>query len=470
MPIDLLSILSSSGTSLAAHRAAVAVASHNIDNASTPGYARQQADLVAVAAGDAGSGGFIGSGVRLANVTQVRDRFLESQIPASLAGASRSSAEAGALEAVAVLDPQASGGLGDALSNFYSSLRALNQNAGSITLRQAATSSARSLTLAFRQTAGSLEQARSGLDAQIQGRIVDVNQLAQEVAGLNGAIRSARATGAEPNDLLDARQKALDRLAEITGAVPVPDGSGDVSVTLGGGVALVTGTLAGSLETIPDPTNDAHLSIRAVPPGSSSPIAVSTGALGGEIGGYLDARDGALATAVGRIDGLAFDLAGAVNVVHQAGFGLDGVTGRTLFDVGTSAAGAATRIAVSAAVANDPRALAAASAASGLPGDATALQAILETERRALGVSGLDPTSTLADLTSQFGGATRSARAIADQDGSLRDHLQTMRQAASGVSLDEELLALQKAQRAYEAVAKVIQTSSEMLKTLMDLR
>ncbi len=60
MPIDLLSILSSSGTSLAAHRAAVAVASHNIDNASTPGYARQRADLVAVAAGDAGSGGFIG--------------------------------------------------------------------------------------------------------------------------------------------------------------------------------------------------------------------------------------------------------------------------------------------------------------------------------------------------------------------------------------------------------------------------
>ena len=68
------------------------------------------------------------------------------------------------------------------------------------------------------------------------------------------------------------------------------------------------------------------------------------------------------------------------------------------------------------------------------------------------------------------GGATRSARAIADQDGSLRDHLQTMRQAASGVSLDEELLALQKAQRAYEAVAKVIQTSSEMLETLMNLR
>ena len=470
MPMDLLSILSSSGASLAAHRAAVAVASHNIDNASTPGYARQRASLDAVPGGDAIGGGFIGAGVRLASVTQVRDRFLESQIPASLSSASRSTTEADALESVGVLDPQAVGGLGDALSNFYSSLRALNQNAGSIMLRQAAVSSARSLTLAFRQTNGSLEQARSGLDAQVQGKIVDVNQLATEVAGLNGAIRTARATGSEPNDLLDTRQKALDRLAELVGAVPVPDGSGDVNVSLGGGVALVTGTLAGSLQALPDPANDAHLSVRAVAPGSSSTTVIASGSLGGEIGGALDARDGALATAVRRIDTLAFDLAGAVNAVHQAGFGLDGASGRTLFDVGTSAAGAASRISVSAAVAADPRALAAASSASGLPGDATALQAILETERRALGTTGLDPTATLADLTSQFGGSTRSARAISDQDGSLRDHLQTMRQAVSGVSIDEELLALQKAQRAYEAVAKVIQTSSEMLETLMNLR
>jgi flagellar hook-associated protein 1 FlgK len=467
MPIDLLSILSSSGTSLAAHRAAVAVASHNIDNASTPGYARQRADFEAVAPGDAGVGGFIGSGVRLANVTQVRDRFLESQIPASLAGASRSSAEAGALEAVSVLDPQAAGGLGDALSNFYSSLRALNQNAGSTVLRQSAVSAARSLTTAFRQASSALEQARSGLDSQVQGKILEVNQLAQEVAGLNGAIRTARATGSEPNDLLDSRQKALDRLAELAGAVPVPDGSGDVNVTLGGGFALVTGDMAGSLQTIPDPSNNAHLALRAVPPGSSTAIAVPPGGAGGEIGGAIDARDGALATAVNRIDTLAFDLAGAV---HQAGFGLDGLSGRTLFDVGTSARGAASRIAVSAPVAGDPRTLAAASSAAGLPGDATALQAILATERQALGATGLDPTSTLSDITSQFGGATRSARAISDQDGSLRDHLQSMRQAASGVSIDEELLALQKAQRAYEAVAKVIQTSSEMLATLMNLR
>jgi flagellar hook-associated protein 1 FlgK len=470
MGVDLLSILSSAGSSLAAHRAAAAVASHNIENASTPGYARQQADLTAVTPVDQVVGGFIGAGVRLSNVTQTRDRFLESQIPAALGGASFSSAEAQSLEAVSALDPQASGNLGDALAQFYSSLRALNQNAGSAQLRQAAVSSARSLAMAFQRTGSALDDAQRGLDAQLQGKVGEVNQLAADVARLNGAISTARAGGSEPNDLLDARQKALDRLAEIAGAVQVQDGSGDVNVSIGGRFSIVDGNLAGSLQTVPDPGNGAHFVVRGSPPGSTTPMDLPTGALGGELGGFLKARDGVIGTAVTRLDQLAFDLAGAVNAAHQAGFGLDGVSGRTLFDVGATASGAASRLAVSAAVAADPRALAAASSAAGLPGDATALQALLSTERAALSASGLDPTATLGDITSQFGGLTASARAEADQDGALLDQLQTMRQSTSGVSIDEELLSLQKAQRAYEAVAKVIQTSSEMLTTLMNLR
>jgi flagellar hook-associated protein 1 FlgK len=121
-------------------------------------------------------------------------------------------------------------------------------------------------------------------------------------------------------------------------------------------------------------------------------------------------------------------------------------------------------------VAADPRLLAAASSAAALPGDASALQALLGTERQALASSGLDPGSTLADITSQFGASAQRARAVADQDGGLRDHLASMRASASEVSIDEELIELQKAQRAYEAVAKVISTANEMLGTLMNLR
>ena len=44
---DLLAILTNGSASLAAHRAASATASHNLQNANTPGFARQRAELAA---------------------------------------------------------------------------------------------------------------------------------------------------------------------------------------------------------------------------------------------------------------------------------------------------------------------------------------------------------------------------------------------------------------------------------------
>ena len=43
------------------------------------------------------------------------------------------------------------------------------------------------------------------------------------------------------------------------------------------------------------------------------------------------------------------------------------------------------------------------------------------------------------------------------------------RQSLSGVNVDEELVSMMKYQRSYEASAKIIQTSNQMLSTLMGL-
>ncbi len=466
---DLLAILNHGSASLSAHRAAAATASHNLQNANTPGYARQRAELEAVIPAQDLGNGQLGRGVVLATISQSRDRFLERQMPAAFSAQARSSAEAEVLASIAALNPGAEEGLGSALGTFYTSLRTLSQNPGDTGLRLASVSAGRALGLSFARAAQSIDEARSGVDAKLGGIVSEVNNAAAAVARLNREIRQSRAGGAEPNDLLDTRNRHLDKLAELTGATPVPNAQGDLGVALGNGTALVSGDRAASLSLVPDPASNGRAAIAIRPPDGSGPTTLPGNLFAGATGGLLDARDGALAVAASGLDQLAFDLAGAVNTTHRAGFDLDGGSGQDFFAAPAQVAGAARQLGVDAALLADPRRLAAAASATAPSGDATNLHALVATERLALS-NGLDAGQTLGRITTDFGAQAARARSISEQDGGILDHLVDLRESASGVSIDEELINLTKAQRAFEAVMKVITTADGMLDSLLKLR
>jgi len=466
--MNLLALLSSTASSLQAQQTVVAVSGDNIDNASTPGYVQQQANLEEVGPGVVVGNSTVGDGAEVASITRTTDSFVEAQMPAAFSAASSSSAEAQALEGVTVLDTSSSNDLASALGNFYSSMEAVTQDAGNTSLRQAAIASAQTLATSFNNTSQAIESARSGIDSQIAGQVTQVNELAAQVAQLNGQIATTEASGGNANSLLDSRQTALDTLAQLAGATTVSAQNGEVSVVLGGGLALVSGNVAGALTATADASNGGHLAVGIELPGSSSSSSLSQGALGGSIGGEIAARDQVLGTSLASLDQLAYDFANSVNAVHEAGYGLDGVTGRPLFDVGATASGASGSIAVDPAVANDPSALAASASAAGVPGDGSQLQALVDTENQGL-TGGLTATQTLASITTAFGSAASQAQAVSSQDAGMLTNLQTTRASAEGVSIDEQLINLQQAQRAYEAVSRVIQTTSNLLDNLLQL-
>lgn len=64
---------------------------------------------------------------------------------------------------------------------------------------------------------------------------------------------------------------------------------------------------------------------------------------------------------------------------------------------------------------------------------------------------------------------TGSARVIAESTAIVRDGLESQRLAMSGVDSDEEALNLMQYQRAYQGAARIIQTTNEMLDTLINL-
>jgi len=238
---------------------------------------------------------------------------------------------------------------------------------------------------------------------------------------------------------------------------------------LPGGTALVSDDRAAQLQTIPDPSNRGHLTLRMIRSDGSGPVALPSSVAGGHLGGSLAARDGTIGAASTALDSMAFDFANSLNTVHGAGFAQDGTTGHAMFTIGATSAGAASQIDIDPALLADPSLLAASSSAAGLPGNNHNMLALVASERTAL-AGGSDPATTFTNLVSSFGSASQRARAMSDQDGALLDHLSQMRESVSGVSLDEEMVKLTASQRAFEAVSKVITTADSMLDTLMSLK
>ena len=465
---DLLSVLGQSSNSLSAYRAAATTSANNIQNMNTPGYSRQIVEIEANPAQFVKEGAYIGRGSVLGSITQARDKFLERQIPSALGSRARFSAEAEILTAVSVLNPDNEAGMSKALASFYSSLRELSQRPSDLGLRQGVMAEGRNLALVFNRTGTTLAEAREGLDVSLEGKVDEANRISIQIADLNRRVNTARSRGAEPNDLLDERQRSMDRLAELTGATQVEMGDGSISMVLAGGAALVSGFEHATLGLEPDSANAGHLALEITRAGSSTSERLPV-TYGGELRGIVDARDADIGAALSDLDQLAFDLAQTVNSTHASGFDLNGNPGGSFFDVGAAAPGASQNLTINAAIESDVQLIAAATDAGTLPGDGRNLLALMETEGTPLS-GGATVTEKFASIVADFGALAQAAEAMAEQDQAIVDNLQNMRESVSGVSIDEELVNLTQAQRAFEAIGRVIRTTDEMLETVIGLR
>jgi flagellar hook-associated protein 1 len=461
-------ILNIGWTAMATHRLASEAASHKTANVATPGYSRQRAELQAddpylhrV--------GPLGTGVDVALIGQSRDDLLENRLRAATgdwgfaSGRSQAAGSAQAWLGVGEADAvQAS------LDTFFSAWQALADNPGGAAERVQVLASAQGLANGLAQVRERLDATRRGLDAQVQGTLDELQSRMDEVASLNREIRLVEGAGGQANDLRDQRAQLAKEIAERVGVQSFTDGDGQLNLMLVGGGALVVGDHANRLEASADPANDGLLQPSLSIGGASVLLTASSG---GRLGGLLQARDQDIRQVVAGLDQLAYDLVDRVNQVHAAGAGLDGVSGRNLFTPLAAVAGAAGALSLDAAVAGSPDALAAAQDPAAVPGD----------NRAALAMADLATTRILAggtrtageywrSTTSALGAGVSQAERALDLAAAQVEQLTAMRESVSGVSIDEEMIELTKAQRAFEAACKVIQTGDELLRTVLELK
>lgn len=120
---------------------------------------------------------------------------------------------------------------------------------------------------------------------------------------------------------------------------------------------------------------------------------------------------------------------------------------------------------------SNPLSVAASSARNGMPGNNTNLLELVALQHRTFAGLG---SGTIQDAYRRAAANLGSVAQTTDREqqaqGVLRDQIETFRAQVSGVSLDEELVALIKFQRSFEAASRLVRVTDELFQTLLSLK
>jgi len=474
MGINSLLNIATSGVTMA--RVAMEVTSENIANVNTPGYSRQKTIFQTAPINNA-NGFPLGTGVQLATVQRNHDELLQLQL---VKGNSQLGESETKQTALAQIEPffneVTNDGLGQTMEDFFNSWQDLSITPQGSAERQAVLSRSQVLVDTFHQMNTNLNDSLAGADRSLDGITADITEKAKSIASLNEQILQTERLGGNANELRDQRDYLTQELAKKVGVSYAEQSDGTLTINLPGGEPLVQGNTFATLSTEVDAGTGLN-KVMLTPAGGGAATDV-TATIGGtdnslgEIGGTLQVRDEIVPGYLAKLDEMARQLVTSVNAQHSSGYGLDGTQNDffdpakiTSADIALNSSLTANKI---AAAGQDPTSV------SG-PGDNTGAVALAKLKSASLSftVAGTTTSATMSSFYNAFvssvGIDAENAANSTAQSGSFLRQLNALRESNSGVSLDEEMANLIKYQRAFEASAKVINTASEMLDTVMGL-
>lgn len=436
MPVSTFTGLQTSLRGLIAQQEALDTTSHNIANASTKGYSRQEVLLsashaLAIVTGSTEGGedaAQLGTGVDVDGISRARDHFLDLQYRAQAMRLGGLAATVQGLEQIegALAEPGETG-ISQELQTFWTDWEGLANSPEDSASRQAVIEAGKALTTSLAELNGQLTGAAEVAEAEfgaIAGEGGEVEQMANEIALLNGAIRSATTAGSEPNDLLDRRDLLLDELSELGQVSVTENKDGTIEVGFGdAAVPLVEGTEVTWPQELVEPK----------------------GKLGALLG--LTREGGTIESFRTELNAFAETLANSVNAIHtEAG-------GPPFFSF-TAGEGAATlAVAVDAAEVQTSK-----DGSVGGNEIATAIGAL----------RGGAADRAYASFVTRIGTQMDEAQNGETNAQALLNTVEERRESVSGVSLDEEMTNLTSFQRGYEASARAMTTLDEALNVLIN--
>jgi flagellar hook-associated protein 1 FlgK len=432
--------------------------SHNVANALTPGYHRRGVDQ-SLSDPIQQSGLWIGTGVEVNAIARSADQLLGTQIVAQTGVAGAAATLQSDLSVVeAWFDETSVPAARLSLSAFFDALNESTIDPSNSSLRQAVLQTADNLAGKINDTHQALQDTAGLFDDRLQATVSTVNSQLGEIARLNEAIVTGGGA-LENGDLADQRDLLLGVVANSAGTTAHFEADGSATVFVGGH-AIVSGNEARSLKLETPLGGTPRLLVSA-----DDGQVLANDSIGGVIAGHLDAR--AAVDGYGdQLDGFATTFADAINTQHTAGFDRTGAAGLNLFSYDPTNAAASMQL--NTALANQPDLLAFAADPAALAGDGINLAAMMSIETQAL--FGTNTASDyLSALTSTVGADIKDAGDSAMREGAILADLNELNHNLHGVDMDEEATNLIMYQTAYQAAAKVVTVTDNLMGTLLGL-
>ncbi|PNR97994.1 flagellar hook-associated protein FlgK [Petrotoga olearia] len=227
------------------NKIAMSVVAHNISNSNTHGFSRQTPVIVTTnpinltTIGSGGAALSFGTGSTVSDIQRVRDEFLDLQFRGT---SSRLNYWENIYSNVHYIEQlfgePGETGLRNIYDSYWASIEELKTDPSNEAAKTQVVSRAEELVNTMKDINYRLEELKSDINSEIKIRIDEINSYLKRIADLNQKILTSSSISSSPNDLLDERDRLLDRLSELSNIRITNHSNGQISLSIGDKVVL----------------------------------------------------------------------------------------------------------------------------------------------------------------------------------------------------------------------------------------
>lgn len=325
--MGLNSALAIAGRSLEVFTTGMEVAGNNIANAGTPGYIREQLNLVP-SQGTKKGNLVVGGGVLIHGIRQQIDKYLETRIHVAagdLSGATERETIYKQLEGV--LNELGTGDLSTGLNEFLATINDVANQPESGAVTQIAIQEGAQFARDIADIRQRLDDQRTALGTKVADLVSEANGLIDKISQLNVKITEVEAGGLLNSDaggLRTERYEAMNRLSEIIPIRAIERETGYYDIFVGADHLVLQGEKQHLTTEVAVDRGAQILNVRVE--GSTTDIPGSSG----ELNGVIDGRDNIVGDFIDKLDVYTQNIIFEFNKIHSSGqgkLGFDTLTG-----------------------------------------------------------------------------------------------------------------------------------------------